>query len=190
MLIRLFLLALSAVVLIASQTGFAAPSLVIPASMGVILFLILVMRCPARPPGRGIFGKRKQVIVDGSNVMYWKDGEPRLDSVVDVLAKLTALGFSPGVMFDANVGYTLTGEFKNDAAMSKLLKLPKSRVLVAPNGVAADEMILQAARDLSAPIVSNDKFRDWAHTFPEITNPGYLIRGSYQQGDLKLLTND
>ena len=92
------------------------------------------------------------------------------------------------VMFDANVGYHLSGEFMNDAAMSKLLKLPKDRVLVAPRGTPADEMILQAARDLGARIVTNDRYRDWVEAFPEITDPGYLIQGRYQQGDVKLLT--
>ena len=188
MLLRLFCLIGSAVVLVASLTGFAAPALVIPASLGVLLFLVLVLRPRSGPPGRGLFGKRRQVIVDGSNVMYWKDGEPRLDSVSDVLAKLTALGFTPGVMFDANVGYHLSGEFMNDAAMSKLLKLPKNRVLVAPSGTPADEMILRAARDLGARIVTNDRYRDWVEAFPEITDPGYLIKGRYQQGDVKLLT--
>ena len=128
------------------------------------------------------------MIVDGSNVLYWKDGEPRLDSVADVLAKLKALGFTPGVMFDANVGYLLTGRFLNDAAMSRLLNLPKNRVMVAPKGTPADELILQAARDLGAQIVTNDRYRDWVEAFPEISDPGHLIKGRYQQGDVKLLT--
>ncbi len=189
MLFRLLCLGFSVVVLVASLTGFAAPALVIPASIGVVLFFILVLRRPAGPPGRGAFGQRQQIIVDGSNVMYWKDGEPRLDSVLEVVLKLKALGFTPGVMFDANVGYLLMGDFKNDAAMSELLRLPKDRVLVAPRGTTADEMILQAARDLGARIVTNDRFRDWAESYPEVTDPGFLIQGRYQQGDVKLLTD-
>ena len=189
MLFRLLCLGFSVVVLVASLTGLAAPALVIPASLGVVLFLILVLRRPAGPPGRGAFGQRRQVIVDGSNVMYWKNGEPRLDSVADVVVKLKALGFTPGVMFDANVGYLLTGDFQNDAAMSKMLKLPKDRVMVAPRGTTADELILQAARDLGARIVTNDRFRDWSETYPEVTSPGFLIQGRYQQGDVKLLTD-
>lgn len=188
MLFRLFCLIFSVVVLIASQIGYAAPALVIPASLGALLFLVLVLRPPARSPGRSVLGKRNQVIVDGSNVMYWKNGEPRLDSVTDVVAKLKALGFTPGVMFDANVGYQLSGRFLNDDAMSRLLKLPKDRVLVAPKGTPADELILQAARDLGARIVTNDRYRDWAERYPEISDPGHLIKGRYQQGDVKLLT--
>ena len=184
----LILLVISCAALIASQTGFAPPALVIPAGLFAPLLLWLTLRRLGAKPGQNRLGKRQQVIIDGSNVMYWKDGEPRLDSVSEVVAKLSKLGFDPGVIFDANVGYLLTGKHKNDDAMCKLLALPKNSVMVAPRGTPADTMILQAARDLGAQIVTNDRFRDWVDTYPEIKDPGYLIRGRYQQGDLKLLT--
>ncbi len=187
MFVYLIFLAISVGALIASQTGHAPPALVIPAAIFALLFLGLVLRGTGRKPGKSKFGKRQQVIVDGSNVMYWKDGEPRLDSVTEVLVALKAMGFSTGVMFDANVGYLLTGKHKNDVAMSRLLGLPKNHVLVAPKGTPADPMILQAARDLGARIVTNDRFREWTDSFPEIITPGHLIRGSYQQGDLFLV---
>lgn len=183
------LLAISCAALIASLTGFAPPALVIPAGLFAPLFLWLTIRGLGRKPGKSRLGKREQVIVDGSNVMYWKDGEPRLDCLTEVMFKLSKMGFEPGVIFDANVGYLLTGAHKNDTAMSKLLAIPKARVLVAPKGTPADAMILQAARDLGARIVTNDRFRDWVKTYPEIKDPGHLIRGRYQQGDLKLLTD-
>ena len=189
MLTRFAFLLLSFIVLIASQTGFVAPALVIPAALGVVFFLILVLRRPSGPAGRSRFGKRKQIIVDGSNVMYWKDGEPRLDSVVEVIINLTRQGFAPGVIFDANVGYLLTGKFKNTNAMAKLLGLPEKRVMVVPKGEPADRFILQAARELGARVVSNDRFRDWVEDFPEIGDPGHVIKGRHQQGDVKLLTD-
>lgn len=184
----LILLAISCAALIASLTGFAPPALVIPAGLFAPLFLWLTIRSLGRKPGQNKLGKRQQVIVDGSNVMYWKDGEPRLDSVSEVLVTLSRMGFDPGVIFDANVGYLLTGKHKNYEGMSKLLRVPKEQVLVAPKGAPADRMILQAARELGARVVTNDRFRDWVETYPEVTDPGRMIRGRYQQGDLKLLT--
>lgn len=183
------LLVISCAALFASLTGLAAPALVIPAALFTPLFLWLTWRGLGRKPGKNRLGKRQQIIVDGSNVMYWKDGEPRLDSVAEVLAKLSKMGFDPGVIFDANVGYLLTGNHKNDEAMSKLLRVSKESVLVAPKGTTADTMILQAARDLGARIVTNDRFRDWYEAYPEVSKPGYLIQGRYQQGDIKLLTD-
>lgn len=184
----LILLVISTAALIAALTGLAPPALVIPAGLFTPIFLWLTYRGLGRKPGRNRLGKRQQVIVDGSNVMYWKDGEPRLDSVAEVLFQLSRMGFDPGVIFDANVGYLLTGKHKNAEAMSKLLSVPKASVMVAPRGTPADTMILQAARDLGARIVTNDRFRDWSEAFPEITKPGFLIQGRYQQGDIKLLT--
>lgn len=189
MLVRLSCLGFSFAVLIASQIGYAAPALVIPASIGAILFLVLVLRRPAGPPGRGALGKRRQIIVDGSNVMYWKDGEPRLDSVIEVVVKLRKQGYTPGVIFDANAGYLLMGKFRDHAAMAALLGMPKKRVMVVPKGTQADGFILRAAQELGAQVVSNDQFRDWAEAFPEVRTPGHIIQGRYQQGDIKLLTD-
>ena len=47
-------------------------------------------------------------------------------------------------------------------------------------------MILAAARDLGAKIVTNDRFRDWADQHPEVHRPGHLIRGGYASGRIWL----
>lgn len=122
------------------------------------------------------------VVVDGSNVMYWKDEKPRLDTVREVVAHLEAQGFKPGVMFDANAGYLLTGKYQHHPAFAKLLGLTPDRVLVVPKGQPADPTILAAARELDARIVTNDRFRDWAEHHPEVRQPGHLIRGGYREG--------
>ena len=121
MFVYLILLVISCAALVASLTGFAPPALVIPAGLFTPLLLWLTIRSLGRKPGQNKLGRRQQVIIDGSNVMYWKDGEPRLDSVSEVLLKLSKMGFDPGVIFDANVGYLLTGKHKNDEGMSKRL---------------------------------------------------------------------
>lgn len=132
-------------------------------------------------------GKQKWVIVDGSNVMHWIDNTPNTQPLFDVLDLLEERGFTAGVMFDANVGHKLFGNYQHDQAFAKLLDLPQDRIMVVPAGVPADPYILSAARDFKAQIVSNDRFRDWVGEFPEVRTPGFLISGWYRDG--KLLTS-
>ncbi len=142
------------------------------------------------PPRRGLFARRqvapKYVVVDGSNVMHWKDKLPQLESVRAVVDQLTAAGYAPGVVFDANAGYKLLGKYTHDLAFSKLLGLPHNRVLVVAKGTPADPVILASARELGARIVSNDRFRDWAETHPEVRLPGHVIAGGYRDGQVWL----
>ena len=126
------------------------------------------------------------IVVDGSNVMHWQDNTPRLSSLRAVLDHLTALGFTPGVVFDANAGYKIGDRYQHDGALGKMLGLPAERVLVAPKGTPADPLVLASARDLGARIVSNDRFRDWVEHHPELTEPGHLIRGGFTDGKLWL----
>ena len=118
--------------------------------------------------------------------MHWADDTPRIETVRDVVQHLQGLGFTPGVVFDANAGYLLHGRYQHDGALGKLLGLPRDRVMVVSKGEPADPTILVAARDMSAPVVTNDRFRDWAEQFPEVRRSGFLIRGGYRDGRLWL----
>jgi hypothetical protein len=95
-----------------------------------------------------------------------------------VVAALKAQGLDPGVVFDANVGWKLFGRYLGEHELSQLLELPQDQVLVVPKGSPADPWLLTTARDFSARIVTNDRFRDWAEAHPEVDNPEFLIRGS------------
>lgn len=149
----------------------------VPAALAATFLLLRALarpRKPASPP--------RWVVVDGSNVLHWQDNTPRLSSLRAVLDRLTEQGFTPGVVFDANAGYKISDRYQHDGALGRLLGLPADRVLVAPKGSPADPLILASARDLDAPIVSNDRFRDWADAHPEIAQPGRLIRGGFRDG--------
>ena len=126
------------------------------------------------------------VVIDGSNVMHWKDGTPQIETLREVVQRLTALGFAPGVVFDANAGYKISGRYRHDWAFGKLLGLPEARIMVVPKGTPADPKILGAARHLKAKIVTNDRYRDWAAAHPEVNEPGQLIRSGYRDGVLWL----
>ncbi|MFA3918600.1 NYN domain-containing protein [Ruegeria hyattellae] len=139
---------------------------------------------PRTKPARG--RSKNWIILDGSNVMYWKDGTPQIETVREVVDHLTRLGYAPGVMFDANAGYLISGTYRHDAHLGRMLGLKEERVMVVPKGVPADPYILTAARDLGGPVVTNDRYRDWVDDHPEIIKPGHLIRGGYKSGRLWL----
>lgn len=126
------------------------------------------------------------VILDGSNVMHWRDGTPQADTLRAVVVALERAGFTPGVVCDANVGYKLTGRHMHEGDLAAVLGLPRSQVRIVAAGQPADPVILQAARDHGVRIVTNDRFRDWAETFPEVAAPGRLIRGGFRDGQLWL----
>ena len=125
-------------------------------------------------------------MIDGSNVMHWKGGDPDIATVTEVILKLTKLGYHPGVVFDANAGYLLTGQYEHDDALARAVGLPPDRVMVVDKGTQADPVLLQAARDFDSKVVTNDRFRDWEDDYPEIHSDGFLIKGHYIAGQLKL----
>jgi Zc3h12a-like Ribonuclease NYN domain len=126
------------------------------------------------------------IIVDGSNVLYWRDNTPQLETLRDVLRHLREQGYSPGVVFDASAGYRVSDRYQDDADWGAMLGLPIDRVVVVHKGTVADLTVLAAARDLGARIVTNDRYRDWADQHPEVREPGHLIRGGYRDGALWL----
>ncbi|MBN2761052.1 MAG: hypothetical protein JXQ79_11160 [Rhodobacteraceae bacterium] len=126
------------------------------------------------------------MLVDGSNVMHWRDNIPNLKPVCAVVASLQAQGYTPGVVFDANVGYKLEGRYRNHYKLAKRLGLPHEQVMVVPKGEPADPMVLRAARDYGGRVVSQDKFRDWEGAFPELRRPDFRVQGGYDGGKLWL----
>jgi len=152
---------------------------------GAILFGAALLRLEPRAATAP-----RWVIIDGSNVMYWKGDTPQIETVRQVLEHLADLGFSPGVAFDANAGHLLAGRYLDHAAFGKMLGLAEDRVMVVDKGTPADATILATARDLGARVVSNDRFRDWLDQHPEAGRPGALIRGGFVDGALWLALDD
>ena len=70
--------------------------------------------------------------------------------------------------------------------MSRLLSLPRDQILVVPKGTQADSFLLETARDLKAPIVTNDRFRDWVDRYPDVAQQGRLITGGIRDGQIWL----
>jgi hypothetical protein len=183
MLVPLVLLCVSlagvALALLSGQSG-----LLLLALSCAVASILLVVQALRR---RGRLKKQPRwVIVDGSNVMHWKDGVVAISSVREVVDALKARGFTPGVVFDANAGYKIADRYLHHDAMARQLGLPEDQVMVVPKGTQADQVVLAAARDHKARVVSNDRFRDWAEAHPEVAAPGHLVRGGFTEGKLWL----
>lgn len=154
---------------------------------GLMVITLLLMLRPWRLIGR----KRprrgaKFILVDGSNVMHWRDNTPDIEPVREVIDALRAQGYIPGVVFDANAGYKLEGRYRGHYGLARRLGLPHEQVMVVPKGEPADPMILRAARDYGGRVVSQDRFRDWEDQFPELRRPDFRVPGGYDRGKLWL----
>jgi len=176
-------------ILIVSLGGVAAAlflpgyaDLILVAGPSTIAALLLWLRVVFR----GQKPAQNWILIDGSNVMYWKGNKPQIQTLREVIAYLRNHKHTPAVVFDANAGYLLVGRYQHDYAMAKHLGLTEERVMVVPKGTVADTFLLTVARDFNAPIVTDDRYRDWVDDYPEIAEPGRLIRGGYRNGVLWL----
>ena len=154
-----------------------------PVAIASAVLWLLQARQPAPPAP---VDPAKQLVVDGSNVMYWRDNTPRLETVVELLDLLHGKGYTVGIIFDASAGHVLFGRYLDDRHFAQRLGLPDAQCFVVPKGTIADEYILRAARELGARVVTNDRYRDWARDFPEVAKPGQLIRGRIEKNQIKL----
>jgi hypothetical protein len=102
------------------------------------------------------------VLVDGSNVAYAVEGEPpRVTNIIAIRDKLREEGFEPIIVADAALRHSI-----DDPKQYEQL-IEAGQVRQAPAGTDADYFILSFARELSASVVSNDRFRDRIKQFPE-----------------------
>lgn len=161
-------------------------AVILTALAGVLtaVFLILWVRRARGPAGATPLpiDDREAVLIDGSNVIYWQDNTPQLAPLLQVVQDLSRRGLKPGVVFDANVGYKLTGTFMGERDLSRMLSLPRDQILVVPKGTQADPFLLETARDLKARIVTNDRYRDWIQSYPDVVRPERLVRGEVRDG--------
>ncbi|MEC7763575.1 MAG: hypothetical protein VX874_16855 [Pseudomonadota bacterium] len=153
-----------------------------PIALGALTLILLIGALVLRVRR----SRRPAVLVDGSNVMYWRDETPDIRTVQQVVRRLEKDGFRPDVMFDANAGYLLFGKYTHDQGFATHLKLPEDRIMVVPKGTQADGHLLAAAADMNARIVTNDRFRDWADEYPFVSDKGRLIRGGFSGRKLHL----
>ena len=130
--------------------------------------------------------QRPLAVIDGSNLMYWRDNQPDLTPVRAAARACEAKGYKVGVIFDANAGYRLYNRFMPAHRLSPELGLPQDQVFVVPKGEQADPFLLNFASEENAILLSNDRFRDRISGYPQLNTPGRLVRGHWDQGEIHL----
>ncbi|MFD3189750.1 hypothetical protein ACFMPD_05680 [Sedimentitalea sp. HM32M-2] len=176
------------VVFLISLAGLAG-SILIPGPLSGVLFPFFAVCLLAATILILIARRRRQerfIVVDGSNVMHWQDGQARIETVRKVLQELSRQGYVPVVWFDANAGYKIGQRYLGPHALAKALGISARQVFVAPKGTPADPLLLAAATHLQARVVTNDRFRDWVSEHPQIEDDGFLIFGAMRQGEVRM----
>lgn len=136
---------------------------------GLILFAMVIARQPwakeARPstpqPSGVKQAKRGDIVIDGTNVMYW-DGTADLGTLRSVVDHLKTKGRTPFVFLDASSRHHLGNRSLDENGFARALGLKRNQIMVCPAGTEADAFILKFAREQDIPIVSNDRFGDRA----------------------------
>lgn len=106
--------------------------------------------------------ERQIALVDASNVAHSSEGEKaRYHNIVLVCRKLQEEGIEPIVVADAALRHQI------DDVEAYERQVEAGAIRQAPAGTDADYFLLSFARELEAPIVSNDRFRDRRDAFPE-----------------------
>lgn len=104
----------------------------------------------------------RRVLVDASNVAHATEGgEARLANIRLVEEKLAEEGLEAVIVADA----ALRHQIDDKARFEQMVE--EGKVHQAPAGTDADYFILSFAREMGAPILTNDRFRDRAEEFAE-----------------------
>ena len=104
---------------------------------------------------------RGAAVVDGSNVAWFDQealvhGKPRLRPILAMRRMLWGRGFFPVVLYaDANLPY-----FIDDKPELMALR-DRGALTFVDAGTAADEVLLRVAKQMNAPLITNDRMEDW-----------------------------
>lgn len=109
--------------------------------------------------------KRRNVIVDGSNVVYHlaHDGTPKMRSLVLAHRSLKLAGFNPIIVVSAALKH------KIDRPEALETMIANGQVVQAARGTDDDATIIKLAKQKNADIITNDRFLDWVERFPWLT---------------------
>ena len=153
-------------------------------STGVVLAALLGVLLALRR--RSSRGPQRYVVIDGSNVLYWKNERVDAAPLQDLVLSLAGRGFVPVIWFDANAGYLLADRYMGPEALAKLFGVRERQVHVAPKGMPADPLLLEGAKRLNAQIISNDRFRDWKDSHPILHSKNRLVTGVWRKKGVEL----
>ncbi|MGJ8543999.1 MAG: NYN domain-containing protein [Sulfitobacter sp.] len=128
--------------------------------------------------------KNPNIVIDGTNVMFWRDETAQIATLQMVVNQLRQKGFTPMVFLDASSRHHMGDTSYNEAKFAQSLGLPRTQVTVCPAKTEADAFILEYAQPRKLPVVTNDNFRDR----PQAARNVRLIHGHFQ-GQRPVLKN-
>ncbi len=126
-----------------------------------------IQKCRSRSQRvRDSTNRRRVVVVDGNNVAYHlsSQGKPNTGNLILAYRSLTSTGFKPVFVVSA----ALVHNIDKPTALNEFML--SADVVEAPRGTDDDLRIIQLAKELKAPIVSNDRFLNWIDRYPWITS--------------------
>ena len=106
----------------------------------------------------------KPIVLDGSNISLAGAGAGKLTSLAtlaQMIHCLLANGFTPYTIFDASFKHRLNESSAGRLDFNHLTKQLSEYFQMAPAGKAADLFLLELARELDCPVVSNDMFKEY-----------------------------
>lgn len=107
-------------------------------------------------------GDEKLILVDTSSLLRSKNFGVGLDGYSALMNSLKANGFKPFALIDAATPYILDDAGK--AFVDKLVASGDGQL--SPGGTRADDYMLALADKMGVDIISFDRFRDYAKTYP------------------------
>lgn len=115
-----------------------------------------------------------QILIDGSNVLFWRAGQAQRDVPLLVVRALVARRFAPVVYFDHSVFQHIGQDGLDDLAS-------EVQVIIAPRGTPADALLLGACDQGRIQIVSCDRYREWRTQHPRL-RADWLVSGRIARG--------
>ena len=103
---------------------------------------------------------QKEIVIDGTNVLYWDGDGADLMTLQCIIAYLRQKNYNPFVFLDASSRHHLGDKSLNEKSFAKALGLGQDRVMVCPAKTEADAFILRFAKQEGLPVLSNDRFGD------------------------------
>lgn len=142
--------------------------------------------CHEEHPDESVgLGKRKEILVDGSNVIRANNSCGVL-GFQSVLRALREKGWRCHVLFDANIEYVVErdyGRVQKEKLVS-LLTGSDCAISCVPGGSRADEYILCRANTDGLLILSNDQYRDYQVQYPWIVGERRVHKFVFSNGRL------
>jgi len=136
--------------------------------------------------------KGKMFLIDGLNICFaysQTEGKVSFEALLSMLQHIRKCGGSFKCMFDANTYYQLRdkGSPKTENFYKKLLHALPNYFFEATGGTPADDFILMDADKNRYPIITNDRFLDYAKKYPWIREEQErLIKGKLIGEDIMI----